>query len=430
MCLQCDIDTHENLLIKPETPVTVASSSSQSSSIAKPIQTTAPSPVPQQQSVQPPISPMIPPLKQKTGIVKSKVPPPVPPRGSPRVDRRTSASSQKSTGASPRATPSSGRHEINYLNDKYFDTIQPNPNNMCRLSPQKLYKKDENVSGSPSRTPIFRNRSPTCVRDWLEVNDFAASDYDESVLQFKITEPTKCITIKPRRPLPIRTAHLQRQSSFRAFSYSSDSSVRYKIEKYANETVANQTTTNANTNNSNNNNHDEMAGISANIVSDLIKSYDNNRNGSNNPINNNNFDDNNNNGGTASDAIPHPESMDIETTIEKGNLFKLRQTFENVSPNSVAPNAITPPVVKPRTKKKKIANATLPLPTQKNVTFNDQPETILRTLQRKKAPQIVNNKTDENDNTMKHAILKSHSSIMPAENSNYLDTFSLDGEFV
>lgn len=375
---------------------------------------------------------MIPPLKQKTGIIKSKVPPPVPPRGSPRVDRRTSATSQKSTGASPRATPSSGRHQINYLNDKYFDTIQPNPNNMCRLSPQKLYNNDENVSASPSRTPIFRNRSPTCVRDWLEVNDFAASDYDESVLQFKITEPMKCITIKPRKPLPIRTAHLQRQSSFRAFSYSSDSSVLYKIEKYANETMANQRTNNANTNNNDNNNNvdDEMAGISANIVSDLIKSYDHNRNGSNNPNNNYNFDDNNNNGGNVSDAITHPESMDIETTIEKGNIFKLRQTFENVTPNSSATNAITPPLVKPRTKKKKIINATLPLPSQKNVTFNNQPETILRTLQRKTAPQIVNNKTDENDNMMKNEILKSHSSNTPAENINYLDTFSLDGEFV
>lgn len=389
--------------------------------------------MPQQQSIQQPISPMIPPLKQKTGIIKSKVPPPVPPRGSPRVDRRTSASSQKSTGASPRATPSSGRHEINYLNDKYFDTIQPNPNNMCRLSPQKLYKKDENEKTvSPSRTPIFRNRSPTCVRDWLEVNDFAASDYDESVLQFKITEPTKCITIKPRKPLPIRTAHLQRQSSFRAFSYSSDSSVRYKIEKYANETVANQTTSNPNTNNNNNDDdNDKVAGISANIVSDLIKSYDTNRNVSNNANNNNDFDNNNNIGGNVSDVIPHPESMDIETTIEKGNIFKLRQTFENVLPNNAATNANTPPMVKPRMKKKRIVNATTsPLSPQKNVTFNDQPETILRTLQRKQAPQIINNKTDENDNMMKNEILKSHSSILPADNVNYLDTFSLDGEFV
>lgn len=314
--------------------------------------------MPQQQSQAQPISQMIPPLKQKTGIIKSKVPPPVPPRGSPRVDRRTSASS-----ASPRATPSSGRHEMNYLNDKYFDTIQPNPNNLCRLSPQKLYKKDE-PAVSPPRTPIFRDRSPTCVRDWLEVNDFAASDYDESVLQFKITEPTKCITIKPRKPLPIRTAVLQRQSSFRAFSYSSDSSVRYKVEKYASDTnVANQMVNVS----VNNNNDDEMAGISANIVSERIKSYYN-RGDSNDKSNNNDINGNTN----ADDLIPHPESVDIETTIAKGNLFKLRQTFENISPNTkyIAPNVRTsngpklngpalngpalngPPAVKPRTKKK------------------------------------------------------------------------------
>lgn len=362
-----------------------------------------------------PISQTIPPLKQKTGIIKSKVPPPVPPRGSPRVDRRTSASSH----ASPRATPSSGRHEMNYLNDKYFDTIQPNPNNLCRLSPQHLYKKDDRPI-SPPRTPIFRNRSPTCVRDWLEVNDFAASDYDESVLQFKITEPTKCVTIKPRKPLPIRTAHLQRQSSFRAFSYSSDSSVRNKVEKYAehNEIAGSQNVLSAN--------YDDTAGISANIVSDRIRSYD---------CNQNDINDKNNNSNTV-DAVPHPESMDIQTTIEKGSLFKLRKTFENSSPNmpttQPAPlsrrataEAVAKPMAKPRLKKYK-KSSTLHIP---QVTFSENPDDILKTLKRKNAPSHGAN-TDENDNVEKIEILKNHSSILSVENANYLDAFSLEGEFV
>lgn len=370
-----------------------------------------------------PILQTVPLLKQKTGIIKSKVPPPVPPRGSPRVDRRTSASSH----ASPRATPSSGRHEMNYLNDKYFDTIQPNANNLCRLSPQHLYTKDDRPV-SPPRTPIFRNRSPTCVRDWLEVNDFAASDYDESVLQFKITEPTKCVTIKPRKPLPIRTAHLQRQSSFRAFSYSSDSSVRCKVEKYAehNDIVATQNIVSSS--------HDDTAGISVNIVSERIRSYDCNQNDIND--NNNNINNNNN----TIDTIPHPETIDIQTTIEKGSLFKLRKAFENSSSYilndqpvpvirrvTAEPMAepMIKPMAKPRLKKYKKSTA-LHMP---QVTFSENSDDILKTLKRKNAPPNGAN-TDENDNIEKIEILKNHSNIISVENANYLDTFSLDGEFV
>lgn len=397
------------MYITKEIPVTVASSSSQST-ITKSIVTTAPSssfvPPP---STSPISQTSIPPLKQKTGIIKSKVPPPVPPRGSPRIDRRTSGSSHKSASASPRATPS-GEH--NYLNDKYFDTIQPNPNNLCRLSPQKLYTKTDCDAVSPSRTPIFRDRSPTCVRDWLEVNDFAASDYDESVIQLKITEPIKCVTIKPRKPLPFRTAHLQRQSSFRAFSYSSNSSVQCKIEKYVehNEMVANQTVYNS---------KDDDTGISANIVSDRIKSYDCNQNAHNDRNNNDSF---NNNNHTNNNYI-HSESMDIEATIEKGTIFKLRKTFENASVQQ------QPPSIKPRTKKNQINenHANLQIP---QIVFNEKSETVLKTLKRKQAPTINNKPIDENDNIKKCEILKSHSSILSVENINYLDAFSLDGEFV
>lgn len=402
----------------------------------------------------------IPPLKHKTGIItKSKVPPPVPPRGSPHVDRR------KSAGPSPRgATPSSGDDQ-NYLNDKYFNTIQPNPNNICRLSPQKLYKIDDARVSSPSpssssRTPIFRDRSPTCVRDWLEVNDFAASDYDENVLQFKITEPQKCITIKPRKPLPFRTAHLQRQSSFRAFSHDSDTSVRYKIENYCkkNETLANNQKTAALTGSSNVN--DSGAHISANIVSDRIKVYDCNQNA----IKDEQLNDSINAVTDSRSSNVHLESMNIESTIEKGIIFKLRKTFENgflssmptgtqsttasqpppllqptstlhLASSSLSVAAVQPslpPPIKPRTKFN--AKATLKIPP---IVFDDnrksaaiKTDNILNTLKRKQTSKIHKHMIDENDNIKKSEILKSHSKIQSVENIQYLDAFSLDGEFV
>lgn len=205
-----------------DTPVSVASSSTQST-LAKPIVTTAPSSVQQQQQYTQPISQnTIPQLKQKTGIIKSKVPPPVPPRGSPRVDRRTSAGSHKSMGLSPRATPTS-TGEPNFLNDKYFDVIQQNVS-LNLLTPQRVCQRR-------SSTPIIfgERRSPTCVSDWLEVNDFAASDFDEAALELDINETR--IKIKKRKPLTIQTAILQRQTSFRSLQ-SSGSSVRSMVDSY------------------------------------------------------------------------------------------------------------------------------------------------------------------------------------------------------
>lgn len=383
---------------------------------------------------------MIPPLKQKTGIIKSKVPPPVPPRGSPRVDRRASGGggSYKSAGPSPRgATPSSG--EQNYLNDKYFNTIQPNPNNMCRLSPQKLYSKKDgervpssSSQPSPSRTPIFRDRSPTCVRDWLEVNDFAASDYDESVLQLKITEPQPFVTIKPCKPLPIRTAHLQRQSSFRTLSLGSgDTSVRYKIEKYVeqNEWMASQTVAMAN-----NGSMNDTGDIGANIVSDRIKAYDCNQN----PINVDQMNDSIDNSGSR-ETIAHPESMDIQSTIKKGSIFNLRKKFEKfeaitstpmptpLPASQPMPSSPLPPPIKPRIKSSRTSTFDIPRIDADHIKSSDH---ILSTLKRKQPSTVDKHATDENDNIKKSELLKSHSKIQSVENIQYLDAFSLDGEFV
>lgn len=238
------------------------------SMLAKPNVTTAPSSM---QHYMHPISQTIPPLKQKTGIVKSKVPPPVPPRGSPRVDRRTSTGSQKSSqmyGVSPRNMSPGTR---NYLNDKYFDVVQPNSNNMCRLTPLNLQKLSARRASAP--TPIFGlRRSPTCVHDWLQINDFAASDFDEYILQSKELETVdnSMANTKPNnhRPIAFRTGYLQKQSSFR--NYGGDKSVRSMVEKYSNKSHKNDVELKIN--------HQPAIEpsdnfIRKNIVSDRVKAY-------------------------------------------------------------------------------------------------------------------------------------------------------------
>lgn len=186
---------------------------------SKPIVTTAPSKTPPA---------TIPALKQKTGIIKSKVPPPVPPRGSPR-DRRSGNGSNKS-GLSPRGTPPSSG-SVNYLNDKYFNVARPNPNANLADNREKSAK-----SPIPIRTtavneqilptalilrPVFgERRSPTCVQDWLEVNDFGSSDFDRKIVEW--TQRGKNAA-KLRKPIPIKTAILQREDSFKNISNSSGS---------------------------------------------------------------------------------------------------------------------------------------------------------------------------------------------------------------
>lgn len=169
----------------------------------------------------------LPPLKQKTGIVKSKVPPPVPPRGSPR-DRRESAGSNKTIASARGASPLSG--ELNYLNDKYFDCVRPNTNNLCKLTPNRLHPNRSPQSKCASPQPIFGDRrSPTNVRDWLEVNDFHASDFDEIILRERQSQSPTNVTIKPKIPISIKTSLLQRENSFR----SSGSSVLTMVKDYS-----------------------------------------------------------------------------------------------------------------------------------------------------------------------------------------------------
>lgn len=176
---------------------------------SKPIVTTAPS---QQQNP----SGTLPPLKQKTGIVKSKVPPPVPPRGSPK-DRRGHR------GASPKGTPSSGSY--NHLNDKYFDA--------CARKSSNSYDKQRfdllSANGSEGKPPAFGDRrSPSCVEDWLELNNF-----DVLPPELSIESPRKVIA-EHKRPISFTTKFLQRERSFHSIERSSSSSsVQSMVKSYA-----------------------------------------------------------------------------------------------------------------------------------------------------------------------------------------------------
>lgn len=174
---------------------------------SKPIVTTAPS---QQQNP----SGTLPPLKQKTGIVKSKVPPPVPPRGSPK-DRRGHR------GTSPKGTPSSGSY--NHLNDKYFDA--------CARKSSNNYDKERfdwlATNGSDEKPPSFGDRrSPSCVEDWLELNNF-----DVLPPAIPIDSPRKVIA-EHKRPISFTTKFLQRERSFHSMGRSSSSSSVQSVVKY------------------------------------------------------------------------------------------------------------------------------------------------------------------------------------------------------
>lgn len=200
---------------------TVTATPSSSTSSTKPIVTTAPSKTPSPSTM--------PALKQKTGIIKSKVPPPVPPRGSPRDRRSAGNGGANKTGLSPRGTPPSSG-SVNYLNDKYFNVARPNPNatSLADLksinTPVAIRSALVNEQIFPTALilrPVFgERRSPTCVQDWLEVNDFGSSDFDRKIIEW--THRAKDAA-KMRKPIPIKTAILQREDSFRNISNSSGS---------------------------------------------------------------------------------------------------------------------------------------------------------------------------------------------------------------
>lgn len=172
----------------------------------------------------------MPALKQKTGIIKSKVPPPVPPRGSPR-DRRSGNGNHKSS-LSPRGTPPSSG-SVNYLNDKYFDLVRPNRQiSQIKKSPGAIPKaiKEPMMLTALVIRPVFgERRSPTCVRDWLEVNDFDANEFDRKIVAW--TRRGKAAAKARHNQMQIKESILQRDNSFKNISNSSGS-VKSLTEKF------------------------------------------------------------------------------------------------------------------------------------------------------------------------------------------------------
>lgn len=75
--------------------------------------------------------------------------------------------------------------------------------------------------------PLFGDRrSPSCVEDWLEINDF---DVPEPV-QYS---PIKAKVPEPKKTLTIQTRFLQRENSFRSSGGSSGRTVKSIIESFS-----------------------------------------------------------------------------------------------------------------------------------------------------------------------------------------------------
>lgn len=159
----------------------------------------------------------MPALKQKTGIVKSKVPPPVPPRGSPKDRRGQQQQQQQHRGASPKGTPPSGRYNKNHLNDKYFDACG-NLRRYHRQSPT-IVNDDNNNNNDEDRPTFGPSRSPSCVEDWLEINNFDVLPQPEessSVTNQNNNNPSPPPLLRPS-PLNVKSTldHIKRQLEIR-----------------------------------------------------------------------------------------------------------------------------------------------------------------------------------------------------------------------
>lgn len=104
------------------------------------------------------------------------------------------------------------------MNDKYFACT-------ARGSHPQLNRpdKDEHV-------PHFgERRSPSCVEDWLEINDFdcTSAPIDDSPIKLKIPANVS------KNSLTIETRSLQRENSFRSSGGSSGRTVKSIIESFS-----------------------------------------------------------------------------------------------------------------------------------------------------------------------------------------------------
>lgn len=164
---------------------------------------------------------VLPQLKQKTGIIKSKVPPPVPPRGSPR-DRR---------GGHQSSSSRSMAYETNTKEDKHSGSRSVSKSNryLVPSTAKRGVCQDLTVPNQNDfeMVPKFGAcRSPSCVDDWLELND----------LHIKST------TTEPNRRIFVHTKVLTRDTSFHAIKPMK--TVPFIIQSFSNPSIHEQQTKN------------------------------------------------------------------------------------------------------------------------------------------------------------------------------------------
>lgn len=175
----------------------------------------------------------MPPLKQKSNIVKAKVPPPVPPRGSPNARR---GQTHKGSSASIGSRGTQGKNN-KILVGKYSD----GPINQIDEAIKARYGKTKLNNQSLGQTPVFGDRkSPTNVKDWLELNDFACVEPEVGVKKIGVLKNFQCdvsIGLSPKKPIILQTETLKRENSFKALSQNSPSSVQSIVNNFENVRV-------------------------------------------------------------------------------------------------------------------------------------------------------------------------------------------------
>lgn len=174
----------------------------------------------------------MPPLKQKSNIVKAKVPPPVPPRGSPNARRgQTHKGGPSGSSASIGSRGTQGKN-IKIVVDRYSD----GPINQIDEAIKARYGKTKLNNQNLGQTPVFGDRkSPTNVKDWLELNDFDCVEPEVGVKKIGVLKNFQCdvsIGLSPKKPIILQTESLRRENSFKALSQNSPSSVRSMVKTF------------------------------------------------------------------------------------------------------------------------------------------------------------------------------------------------------
>lgn len=155
------------------------------------------------------VSNTLPQLKQKTGIVKSKVPPPVPPRGSPKERRAGNQQPHLAAGSTSNRYKMATGGDAAYVRDDKNAGSQnvnnPSTSSFClRPTPVIAQDCDDRIDfyTDPDGLEIVpkfgERRSPSCVDDWLELNQLHTA---------QTTNPNQ---------IRIKTQCLQREISFPA----------------------------------------------------------------------------------------------------------------------------------------------------------------------------------------------------------------------